>query len=563
MSLFGVHALHLGRRRVRKRLAMDDSPGAVAREKKDEMPGSKKELDKTLLEDVRKFASELGFASASGGTGSESAFQDFAPSKANKKINGSSEKQRKKKNKKEDIPGDKEGRREKRDGGKKHEKNKKRSIGKGEYDDTKDTFIKKSMEPKSKKGFTERQKSLFGVDDQGFWWEIMPALASDRSLDAVEGQEASELRERAKMLLDNEARVANSEAKETKYSGVSWLEQAKQGGTTSDKVAAMAVLVQESPLAHLSSLDGLLTMARKRGGARAVVGNSLDVLSELWKDVLLPHDRKLRFFEQQPLAMLPKGKQGDKHLVLWEFEDQLKSKYASFVESLSDLTKDNLEFIKEKSLKTSFDLLLTRPEQEAQLLRIIINKLGDPERKLASNAGYLITKLLSHHEGMKHVVVREVENFIYRPGLSDRARYYAVVYLNQIVLSKKDRPMKLADGTFSSLAKRLVNVYFTLFKLIIDGALGTAAAIAKAATEKKEEKRNLRARKRGKKRSRRGSNENGKEIIGERDGELDSRMLSALITGIRRAFPFVTTDEIEPLINEHAGMFFVVHDAIT
>jgi ribosome biogenesis protein MAK21 len=206
---------------------------------------------------------------------------------------------------------------------------------------------------------------------------------------------------------------------------------------------------------------------------------------------------------------------------------------------------------------------LTRPEQEAQLLRIIINKLGDPERKLASNAGYLITKLLSHHEGMKHVVVREVENFIYRPGLSDRARYYAVVYLNQIVLSKKDRPMKLADGTFSSLAKRLVNVYFTLFKLIIDGALGTAAAIAKAATEKKEEKRNLRARKRGKKRSRRGSNENGNEIIGERDGELDSRMLSALITGIRRAFPFVTTDEIEPLINEHAGMFFVVHDAIT
>ena len=563
MPPFEVHALHLGRQRFSKHLEMDDSPGAVAREKKDEMPGSKKELDKTLLEDVRKFASELGFASASGGTGSESAFQDFAPAKANKKINGSIEKQKKKKNKKEDVLSDREGRREKREGGKKYEINKKRPSGKGEYADTKNTIKTMSIQTKNRKGFSDRQKSLFGIDDQGFWWEIMPALASDRSLNAVDGQEASELREKAKMLLENEARVAHSEAKETKYSGVSWLEQAKQGGTTSDKVAAMAVLVQESPLAHLSSLEGLLAMARKRGGARAVVGNSLDVLSELWKDVLLPHDRKLRFFEQQPLALLPKGKQGDKYLVLWEFEDQLKSKYASFIESLSDLTKDNLEFIKEKSLKTSFDLLLTRPEQEAQLLRIIINKLGDPERKLASNAGYLITKLLSHHEGMKHVVVREVENFIYRPGLSDRARYYAVVYLNQIVLSKKDQPMKLADGTFSSLAKRLVNVYFTLFKLIIDGALGTAAAIAKAATEKKEEKRNLRARKRGKKRSRRGSSENEKEIIGERDGELDSRMLSALITGIRRAFPFVTTDEIEPLINEHSGMFFVVHDAVS
>jgi len=116
--------------------------------------------------------------------------------------------------------------------------------------------------------------------------------------------------------------------------------------------------------------------------------------------------------------------------------------------------------------------------------------------------------------------------------------------------------MKLADGTFSSLAKRLVNVYFTLFKLIIDGALGTAATIARAATEKKEEKRNLRAQKRGKKRSRRGSSGNEKEMVGDRDGELDSRMLSALITGIRRAFPFVTTDEIEPLINEHAGTLY-------
>lgn len=551
MSLFGVHALQLGRQEVTKE--MEESPGAVTREKRDEKSGSKKEFDKTLLEDVRKFASELGFASASGGTGSESAFQDFAPSKANKKINGSIEKQKKRNKKKEDIIGDKEERREIKEAGKKHEKKKKKPNGEGDYD-TKHTLKKISLEPKSKRGFTEKQKSLFGIHDEGFWWEIMPNLVLDRSLDAVESPAASELREKAKMLLENEARVANGEAKETKYSSVSWLEQAKQGGTTSDKVAAMAVLVQESPLAHLSSLDGLLNMARKRGGARAVVGNSLDVLGELWKDVLLPHDRKLRFFEQQPLAILPNGKQGDKYLVLWEFEDQLKSKYASFVESLSELTKDNLDFIKEKSLKTSFDLLLTRPEQEGELLRIIINKLGDPERKMASNAGYLITKLLSHHEGMKHVVVREVENFIYRPGLSDRARYYAVVYLNQIVLSKKDRPMKLADGTPSSLAKRLVNVYFTLFKLIIDGAIGTAATIARAATEKKEEKKNLRAQKRGKKRSRKNSSGHEKEMIGERDGELDSRMLSALITGIRRAFPFVTTDEIEPLINEHAGM---------
>lgn len=39
---------------------------------------------------------------------------------------------------------------------------------------------------------------------------------------------------------------------------------------------------------------------------------------------------------------------------------------------------------------------------------------------------------------MKGVVVREVERFVFRPGLADRARYYCVVYLNQMVLSHRE-----------------------------------------------------------------------------------------------------------------------------
>jgi ribosome biogenesis protein MAK21 len=34
---------------------------------------------------------------------------------------------------------------------------------------------------------------------------------------------------------------------------------------------------------------------------------------------------------------------------------------------------------------------------------------------------------------------------------------------------------------------------------------------------------------------------------------MDSRMLSALITGVRRAFPYVAPEEVEPLIEAHAG----------
>lgn len=36
---------------------------------------------------------------------------------------------------------------------------------------------------------------------------------------------------------------------------------------------------------------------------------------------------------------------------------------------------------------------------------------------------------------MKVVMAREVERFLFRPGLQERARYYGVIFLNQMPLS--------------------------------------------------------------------------------------------------------------------------------
>jgi hypothetical protein len=55
---------------------------------------------------------------------------------------------------------------------------------------------------------------------------------------------------------------------------------------------------------------------------------------------------------------------------------------------------------------------------------------------LLTQAGYLLGQVIADHPGMKPIVVREVEAFIFRPGLQERARYYAVVFLNQLVLSR-------------------------------------------------------------------------------------------------------------------------------
>lgn len=38
--------------------------------------------------------------------------------------------------------------------------------------------------------------------------------------------------------------------------------------------------------------------------------------------------------------------------------------------------------------------------------------------------------------------------------------------------------------------------------------------------------------------------------------EVDARLLSALLTGINRAFPFVSPDEVEPLTEKHSEDLF-------
>ena len=54
-----------------------------------------------------------------------------------------------------------------------------------------------------------------------------------------------------------------------------WLQQVRRSGTTSDKVAALTLLLQESAVANLRSLDALLSWVLKRKGGRNVVAQVL------------------------------------------------------------------------------------------------------------------------------------------------------------------------------------------------------------------------------------------------------------------------------------------------
>lgn len=69
-----------------------------------------------------------------------------------------------------------------------------------------------------------------------------------------------------------------------------WMEDVIKSGTLSDKVAALALKVQASPLHELETLDVLVTMANKKEQRTSQL--ALEALKDLWIHNLLP-DRKL------------------------------------------------------------------------------------------------------------------------------------------------------------------------------------------------------------------------------------------------------------------------------
>uniref|UniRef100_A0A7N0TZJ5 CCAAT-binding factor domain-containing protein n=1 Tax=Kalanchoe fedtschenkoi TaxID=63787 RepID=A0A7N0TZJ5_KALFE len=325
------------------------------------------------------------------------------------------------------------------------------------------------------------------------------------------------------------------ERTEGKKGDVNMLLTTQRVGTAADKVSAFSVLLEENPVANMRSLDALIALVSSKVGKRfAFVG--FDALGDLFLS-LLP-DRKLKSLFQQPLNHLSETKDGNSLLLLWYWEDCLKQRYERFVIALEEASKDLLPALKDKALKMMAFLLKSKPEQERRLLTALVNKLGDPQNKGASSADFHLAKLLTAHPNMKMVVIDEVDSFLFRPHLTLRAKYHAVNFLSQIRLSQR------GDGP--RVAKRLIDLYFALFKVMISDA---------DVADKKGRNVPL-----GDKKGEKFSKESKPESSAESHVEMDSRLLSALLTGVNRAFPYVASNEADDIVEAQTPTLFqLVH----
>ncbi|KAG1697812.1 hypothetical protein DVH05_015766 [Phytophthora capsici] len=380
---------------------------------------------------------------------------------------------------------------------------------------------------------------LVSLLSEGVAWydaepKIKPKLKHKNDGEALKATDelVLNLKKQAQQLL--EAEVSRYEAQKSgkMSSDDKYLATMMKSGTLSDRVAALTLTSQTSPLHSLLRLGQLITMASKKARRESLM--AVDSLKDLFLNNLLPDEAKLRFFHQHPLRA---AQNSPAHLVLWFFEHCLKTAYAQLTGVLASGMDDAVDSHKRACLRAANALLKAKPEQEAVLLAMLVNKLGDPDRKIAAYLHRILQELLREHPAMKRVVVDEVERLLTRPKVSDRAKYNAVLFLNQIYLE--------GDGVDADLAGHLISVYFGLF--------------SKEVHRHDEEKSKKDVKNAKTKNSKKGKKK--KSAAGPTSEEaMDRKLLSALLVGVNRAFPYANATSAN-FVEEIDSLFQVVHRA--
>nr|XP_019597596.1 PREDICTED: CCAAT/enhancer-binding protein zeta [Rhinolophus sinicus] len=348
--------------------------------------------------------------------------------------------------------------------------------------------------------FFERQTLL--LKPGGKWYDL--EYSNEYFLGPQPRDVVSKYKTLAQKLYEHEINLFKNKTNNQKGASSTWMKAIVSSGTLGDRMAAMILLIQDDAIHTLQFVETLINLVKKKGSKQQCL-MALDTFKELLITDLLPNNRKLRMFNQRPFDKLEQLSSGnrdsrDRRLILWYFEHQLKHLVAEFVQVLETLSHDSLITTKTRALIVAHELLCNKPEEEKALLVQVVNKLGDPQNRIATKASHLLETLLCKHPNMKSVVCGEVERLLFRSNISSKAQYYAICFLNQMVLSHEE----------SELANKLITLYFCFFRTCI---------------KKKD---------------------------------IESKMLSALLTGVNRAYPYAQTGD-DKVREQVDTLFKVLH----
>ncbi|GMH49823.1 hypothetical protein TL16_g00626 [Triparma laevis f. inornata] len=365
---------------------------------------------------------------------------------------------------------------------------------------------KQSKEPEKGKASLPRMLMQAGI---GSWYEdgYLNSIKTDRKTANKLSPKPmpSDMIKQFRSLADTS--LSTDQSRYSQYistlpSDTRWLHETASGskGTVGDRISSITLLVQGQPFLNVGMLGELIDL----GGKEKRVANMVcDSLRDLFTENLLPN-RKLIPMKDRPLSDYVGGDKviSPRLIMLWRFEELLKQYYSSYINMLRTMLDDTLETTKRFGLHCATGLLTNAPEGEEQLLTMIVNKLGDPQKKSAASAAHQLRRVLEKHPAMSSVVCREVQQLAFRPNLSPQSLYNCVIFLNQVAFKRGEE----------ELPKQLLSTYFKLFDVCINA----------------DKSENLKKSKKSKSSPTKSPESSG----------VKGKLLGALLSGVNRARPF-------------------------
>jgi len=278
-----------------------------------------------------------------------------------------------------------------------------------------------------------------------------------------------------------------------------YMQQFQTRGTVSDKVASAAVKLCDFDFMFF--MDGFNLLFETAKTDTHHFDAALKALSAVWPK-LLPA-RPLKKFSAQHFATLPaEGQDRKKVLVYWYLEDSLKRTYGQFLSLCEGMLKDKLLHRREAWLDIAGKLLLSIAESRNLLIAMIVDKLGDPNSGVGHKAYHHLLAMLTESSTHQTVLLTELEKLVFTKNCPLRPMRFCLNVMAQFVFSKDER----------KLALKIVQSYLLLFRELV-------------MTERVEQ-----------------------------------TVTSAIITGIRRAFPYSGTD-YAPLAQHIDALFVLANTA--
>ena len=159
----------------------------------------------------------------------------------------------------------------------------------------------------------------------------------------------------------------------------------------------------------------------------------------------------------------------------------------------------------------------------------------------SSHAQFLLSSVLEQHPVMQAVVVNEVEQFIFTKAQSEKAKYYAITFFNQLVY----------DADEAEVAVQVVLTYMKLFKTMINA--DKPGKLKEAEPEKTRWSKNAKGNKQkpDRKAEKAAKIERMKQEkldkVRQMSAEAKHKFVRIILAGIGRAYPFAAKKDSSEL----------------